>query len=164
MGGSGYAYAAPDAKPPVQAAPVTPAKPAQVNTTPAKPAAEKPATAPAKTAQPAATETTPATPTPTVKAPPPAPVSAEALALQYQRVGHELAELLAKRGAGHALDQCNDLDADFHTIKINEALATPESRILAAAALTSLHERIQRWQGIQIARECLNNPLAPQCL
>jgi hypothetical protein len=144
-GATGYALAAPAAKAPAQPAPA-PVKPAQVKTTPDAPAAAK-SDAPAVTPKPA----------------PPAPVSADALALQYQRVGHELVELLAKRGPGHALDQCNDLDTEFHTIKINEALATPESRITAAATLTVLHERIVRWQGIQMARACLDNPLAPQC-
>ncbi len=143
---TGYGNAAPEPKP---------AEPARV--VPAKPALEKPA--PAKPA-PAAevTATTHVTPPP-----PPPPVSADALALQYQRVGHELADLLAKRGVGHALDQCVDLDHEFRTIKIIEALATPESRIAAAATLTELHDRIVRWRGIQIARECMDNPLAKVC-
>lgn len=152
-GASGYAVAAPTAKAPVQSAPAAPAKPAQVKAAP-----EKPATVAKSDPPPRAEPDAPA-----AKAPPPAPVSEEALALQYQRVGHELAELLAKRGAGHALDQCLDLDAQFRTIKIGEALATPESRIAAAATLTELHDRILRWQGIQLARECLDNPLAKQC-
>ncbi len=170
---AGYGNAAPGGKPAVQVAAATPARPATAKPTPAKPApapvAAKPtATKPAAPAADPAAKPDEAEPVGEAKAAPapllpPAPVSADALVLQYQRVGHELADLQAKRGLGHALDPSADLADTFHAIKLTAALATPDSRINAAAALTELHERIQRWRGVQISRECQDNPLAKDC-
>jgi hypothetical protein len=90
---------------------------------------------------------------------PPTSPTADAVTTQYQRVGHELADLEAKRGADH----CADLADSFHEIHLADALATAEGRGDATAALTELHDRIVRWRGVQISADCLANPLAQDC-
>jgi len=92
--------------------------------------------------------------------PPPKPVSADELAIQYQRVGHALLELENHRG----IELCADLMEEFRSIKLSTALQTPETRIAASAQLTQIALRIERLHGVDVSKACQNSPLAKECL
>ncbi|HEY5950619.1 MAG TPA: hypothetical protein VIV40_34240 [Kofleriaceae bacterium] len=99
----------------------------------------------------------------------PLPVSATALMTQYQRVGRDLMLLRNERLAEVGVPtedvkvSCAELHATFRTIKLEDAVKTPESRLAAAALLTELHDKIERLRRVALTPECLNNPLAKDC-
>ena len=126
---------------------------------PAPVAAPVPVAAPAPVVKPVAKPA----PAPVDKAEAPAPIkpsTGDALAMQYQRIGHELATLEDKRG----LELCADIRESFRAIKIDDALKTAESRAEAAATLDEIHAKLERRHGIDVSKACLNNPLAKECL
>jgi hypothetical protein len=86
--------------------------------------------------------------------------TANALMVTYQRVGRELMLLQGFRGTDCTLD----LWPTFRAIKLDVALATPEARAQTAATLAEIQGRIDRKRGISVRKECLDNPLAPECL
>ena len=151
------AQAAPKAKDAPKPAPAPAAPPA-----PAPKAPPAPAPAPAPKADdpaaPAATDE--ATPPPAPAPLPLKPVSVEELIVQYQRVGHELAELENRRG----LELCATLRDEFRAIKISVAIQTAEARAQTGSQLTQMSLRIVRLHGIEITKACMNNPLAKECL
>lgn len=89
----------------------------------------------------------------------PAP-TANAVMTHYQRVGREIMQLQNFRGTECTLE----LWKTFRAIKLEEATATKESRIATAATLQELQTRIARKKGITVKQECLDNPLAGDCL
>jgi hypothetical protein len=101
--------------------------------------------------------------------PKPLPIPANALLTQYQRVGRDLLLLSNERRAQIGVEtedaklSCAELQATFRSIKIDEAVKTPESRVIAAAVLADLHAKIERLRGVELSQECLNNPLAKEC-
>lgn len=105
----------------------------------------------------------------TIDNPKPLPIPANALMMQYQRVGRDLLLLNKERAAQEGADKidakvsCSEMQTTFRSIKLEEALATPESRAAAAAVLAELHAKIVRMRGIELSQECLNNPLAKDC-
>jgi hypothetical protein len=99
----------------------------------------------------------------------PLPIPATALLTQYQRVGRDLLLLSNERRAQIGVEteaaklSCAELQATFRSIKIDDAVKTPESRAAAAAVLAELHGKIERLRGVALTQECLNNPLAAEC-
>jgi hypothetical protein len=89
----------------------------------------------------------------------PAP-TATAIMTHYQRVGREIMQLQSFRGTECTLE----LWKAFRSIKIDEATATKESRIVTAAILQDIQQKISRKKGITISQQCLDNPLADGCL
>jgi len=85
--------------------------------------------------------------------------TATALMVSYQRIGRELMRLQSFRGTDCTLD----LWPTFRSIKLDTALATPESRTQTAATLSEIATRIERKRGITLRQECLTNPLASEC-
>jgi hypothetical protein len=90
---------------------------------------------------------------------PPAPTE-NAVLVHYQRIGRELFRLQQLRGTECTLD----LWPRFRAIKLEQDTATPEARIAMAAMLTEIQHKIERKRGITIRQECLDNPLAAECL
>lgn len=105
----------------------------------------------------------------TIDNPKPLPIPANALLMQYQRVGRDLLllnnERRAREGAENidAKESCNELQTTFRSIKVEDAVKTPESRAAAAAVLAELHAKIVRLRGVELSQECLKNPLAKDC-
>jgi hypothetical protein len=99
----------------------------------------------------------------------PLPIPANALLMQYQRVGRDLLLLSNERRAQIGVEteaaklSCEELRATFRSININEAVKTAESRVVAAATLAELHGKIERLRGVALSQDCLNNPLAKEC-
>jgi outer membrane murein-binding lipoprotein Lpp len=99
----------------------------------------------------------------------PLPIPANALLMQYQRVGRDLLLLSNERRAQIGVEteaaklSCEELRATFRSININDAVKTPESRVVAAATLAELHAKIERLRGVALSQDCLNNPLAKEC-
>jgi hypothetical protein len=99
----------------------------------------------------------------------PLPIPATALLTQYQRVGRDLLLLSNERRAQIGVEteaaklSCAELQATFRSIKIDEAVKTPEARVVAAAVLAELHLKIERLRGVALSQDCLNNPLAKEC-
>jgi hypothetical protein len=97
------------------------------------------------------------------------PIPASALLTQYQRVGRDLLLLSNERRAQIGVEtedaklSCAELQEIFRSIKINDAVKTAESRVVAAAVLADLHEKIKRLRGVAVSQDCLNNPLAKDC-
>jgi hypothetical protein len=97
------------------------------------------------------------------------PVAANALLVQYQRVGRDLLLLANERRAQIGVEvaaaklSCAELQATFRAIKIDDAVKTPQSRVATAAVLAELHTKIERLRGVALSQECLNNPLAKEC-
>lgn len=89
----------------------------------------------------------------------PAP-SANAVMTHYQRVGREIIQLQNFRGTECTLE----LWKTFRAIKLEDATATKEARIATAATLQELQTKIARKKGITVKQECLDNPLAGDCL
>lgn len=98
-----------------------------------------------------------ATPTPNIPATAP---TQTALLVAYQRIGREL--MLLKQS--HGTECTLDLWPQFKSIKLDAATATPEARLEAAITLAEIQLRIERKKGITLRQECLNNPLAPECM
>ncbi len=96
-------------------------------------------------------------------------IPASALLVQYQRVGRELLLVTNERRAQIGVEtedaklSCAELQATFRSIKIDDAVKTPESRAAAAAVLQELHGKIERLRGVALSQDCLNNPLANEC-
>ena len=88
---------------------------------------------------------------------------------QYQRVGRALLLLANERreqNGAETLDakaSCAELQATFRSIKIDDAVATPESRVETTAVLDELQGKIDRLRGIAVTQDCLDNPLAKDC-
>jgi hypothetical protein len=101
-----------------------------------------------------------AAPAPAPAALPLKPASVEEVVMQYQRVGHELAELENRRG----LELCATLRDEFRAIKLSVVIQTAEARAQTASQLTQMSTRIERLHGVEISKACQNNPLAPECL
>jgi len=105
----------------------------------------------------------------TIDNPKPLAIPANALLMQYQRVGRDLLLLNNERRAqsgfetADAKESCAELQMTFRSIKLEEALKTPESRAATASMLAELHARIVRLRGVELSQECLNNPLAKDC-
>ncbi len=133
---AGSASAAPTAAPhhPVKVAAV---KPAQVKAAPA-PAAPAPARA-ASTL--------------------PAPLAADELIVEYQRVGHEIVLLQRLRGN----DAVVDLWETLHQIDLDKGLATPDGRANAALTFAELHDLIERRRGVEITKGCQDNVITADC-
>lgn len=99
----------------------------------------------------------------------PQPILTPTLLTQYQRVGRELILLSNDRGAqigvetADAKTACAELQATFRSIKINDAIATAQSRAETAELLGELHEKIVRLRGVSVTQDCLDNPLAKDC-
>ena len=94
-------------------------------------------------------------------------ISATMLLQQYQRVGRELLLLANEHrdelGIEDTKASCIELRNTFRSIKIDDAVATVESRVATAALLDELREKIERVRGVAVSQECLNNPLAAGC-
>jgi hypothetical protein len=90
----------------------------------------------------------------------PAVPATTALMVDYQRVGRDIMQLQNLRGS----DCTAELYRLFRTIKIDDAVATPEARVAMAATLQELQSKLQRQKGVTVSQECLDNPLAPGCL
>jgi hypothetical protein len=86
------------------------------------------------------------------------PAEASPVLVQYQRVGHELAALQAHRGT----ELTDDLWTTYRAIHIDD-LSTALGRTVVTDMLTELQDRIERRQGVQLTKECLDNPLAADC-
>jgi hypothetical protein len=96
-------------------------------------------------------------------------VSASELSTQYQRIGRDLMLLQRERQSAVGVEteaaklSCNEMQAQFKLIKVSEA-TTPESRVTAMVLLLQLRAKIDRLRGVALSQECLNNPLAKDCL
>ena len=98
--------------------------------------------------------------TPAIAGPkPPKAPTAVSVTVEYQRVGRALLALQDQRGKF----DCDDLVPRFRAIKLEQAVATPTSRVAAAAALAEIATKIERLRGIKIEAACLENPLAAGC-
>jgi len=146
-----------------------PAKAARV-----KPPVAKPAPAPLpRTIKPLAVPVKPAAVVPAapakaiVKLDPP---SASALMQQYQHVGHDLVLLRSERDAKIGVEladtkaSCAEVHAEFRTIKLDDAVKTPQSRLETKLFLDQLQKKIDRLRGVALTTDCMNNPLAKDCL
>jgi hypothetical protein len=87
------------------------------------------------------------------------PKDASAVAMQYQRIGHDLMALQNQRGA----DPTDDLWSTYRAIRLDESLATADGRAAVAETLNDLRDKIDRRQGVQISKDCLENPLGKDC-
>jgi hypothetical protein len=87
------------------------------------------------------------------------PKEASAVVMQYQRIGHDLMALQNRRGA----DLTEDLWSTYRAIHLDESLATADGRAAVAETLSELHDKIERRQGVQISKDCLDNPLGKGC-
>jgi len=85
--------------------------------------------------------------------------TAISVTVDYQRVGRDLLKLQDQRGKF----DCGDLVPQFRAIKLDEAVATPASRIATAQTLAEIATKIVRLRGIKIEADCLHNPLAEGC-
>lgn len=103
--------------------------------------------------------TTPASADIRTPAKPPKPPSAVTVTVEYQRVGRALLALRDQRGRFDIAD----LMPRFRAIKLDQAVATPASRVATAAALAEIATKIERLRGITVEAACLDNPLAPAC-
>ena len=148
-----------------------PAKAARVKPPVAKPAPApvprtiKPLVAPVKVAEPAPAAKAPGKTI--VKLDPP---SASALMQQYQHVGHDLVLLRSERDAKIGVEladtkaSCAEVHAEFRTIKLDDAVKTPQSRLETKLFLDQLQRKIDRLRGVALSTDCMNNPLAKDCL
>lgn len=93
------------------------------------------------------------------RAPRPKAPTAIRVTVDYQRVGRDLLELRDQRGKF----DCGDLIPKFRAIKLDEAVATPASRIATAQTLAEIATKIVRLRGIHVNQDCLHNPLADGC-
>jgi hypothetical protein len=115
--------------------------------------------------QPAKTTRTKA-PVPVAK---PKAIPAATVLTQYQRVGRELLLLSNDRRAQIGVEtedaklSCAELQAMFRSIKINDAVATAQSRAETAELLGELQDKIVRLRGVAVTKDCLDNPLAKDC-
>lgn len=85
--------------------------------------------------------------------------SATAVTTLYQRVGHALLVLQDLRGVSAVFE----LWPRFRAIKLDDALATVDTRRATLDELTALNVTIERGMGITLASACLANPLADTC-
>lgn len=96
--------------------------------------------------------------------------TASAVMQQYQHVGHDLVLLRSERNAklDAAIDvtkeSCAELHSEFRTIKIEDAVKTPQARAETAALLKDLQKKVDRLRGVAVTTDCMNNPLAKDCL
>ena len=97
-------------------------------------------------------------------------VSAQELLMQYQRVGRALRQLRDQRSEMIMAQikavaiTCDDIEKSFKLISIHEAAKTPESRISTSVLLMQINAKIDRMRGMTLTKDCLNNPLAKECL
>ncbi len=122
--------------------------PAPIKVAVVKPAPVKPAPAPAVTTRIA--------PAPASLA---APVAADELIVEYQRVGHEIVLLQRLRGN----DAVVDLWETLHQIDLDKGLATPDGRANAALTFAELHDLIERRRGVEITKGCQDNVITADC-
>lgn len=98
------------------------------------------------------------------------PPSASALMQQYQHVGHDLVLLRSERDAKIGVEladtkaSCAEVHAEFRTIKLDDAVKTPQSRLETKLFLDQLQRKIDRLRGVALTTDCMNNPLAKDCL
>ncbi|MGE5185046.1 MAG: hypothetical protein ACM31C_23420 [Acidobacteriota bacterium] len=88
-----------------------------------------------------------------------APVAADQLIFEYQRVGHEIVLLQRLRGTGAVADLWEAL----HEIDLDKGLATADGRANAALTFAALHDKIERRRGVQISKACQDNVITADC-